>query len=82
VDRNIERVEEILEVHVQKADTQDKKVVTNLSADKRPEGHRLREYKKRCENAYMREMAACKNYKKEWGWERDGGRKTEDGGSD
>ena len=78
MDRNIERVEEILEVHVQKAEKQDKKVVTKLSADQTKEGRRLLEHKKRCENAFLRGNSACKNYKKGWGREtQDGGRRTE-----
>jgi hypothetical protein len=79
VDRNIERVEEILAVHVQKAEKQDKKAVVKLSADQTQEGRRLLEHKKRCENAYLRGNSACKNYKKGWGRE-DGGRRLEDGG--
>jgi hypothetical protein len=77
VDRNIERVKEILEVHVQKAEKKDKKVVIKLSADQTQESRRLLEHKKRCENAYLRGNAACKNYKKGWGRDTDGGRTNE-----
>ena len=65
VERNIERLDEILEMHVQNADVTAEKTVDRLCQAESTDGKSIRGYKLKCGNAFLRTLDACKKHEKE-----------------
>ncbi len=80
IDRNIERLEEVLAAHEEDADAQAKRVVAREGFDTSPRAKQLNDFEIRYTNVLYRGMRVYKEMT--GGKRRDGGRRAEDGGGE